>query len=279
VFYWIVFFFLVFFFLMVVLARGLRRQGKIALRWWALPVMATAVLLSLQSIVLIILDYFLGSLVLGLSRPALWIQDAWGAYSWPLLLMLSWIVGLVVVLGFKGVTFSTPDVRKGVLRVSAAFMVPMCLLNALAYFLTTHGVFAAPVHIAVAASPDGSRRVHAYRTNWLDVSYELVSEPNERFPLLARSLGGTGFMSAGPAWGAESKRLAWSIDSQVVALWLDKTPIMAYDFSKLGQWDAVLEWNQEVTSPADREAEQEAEAAEFRARLARLMADHGGPAP
>jgi hypothetical protein len=82
-----------------------------------------------------------------------------------------------------------------------------------------------------------------------------MCETNCRYPLFAKKLGTL------TEFGWENNQLVWSRDSQVVALWSGKIPVIAYDFSRR----VTLEHPGHVS--------------DFTQRIEHLIDEHGGPAP
>jgi hypothetical protein len=242
------------------------RSGDITLRWWAIPVLAASVLASVLGILLpLLFGMIFGS---GDTMPAPWLQNAWTSWVW--LLAFAWIAGMIVVVGLEGMTFANPRVRTRTLATFVAVMAPLSLAEVAVILLPTR--IEKTVEIAVATSPDGRLRVHAFECFGWDgsVHYTLVGERNTWLPLLATRLVDRGFL--GETSSERSAALVWSKDSQMVALWSRGWPLMAYACPKAGDKEFLTgTWAWHVL-PYD-------DSVEFENRYNRHMADHGGPSP
>jgi hypothetical protein len=240
------------------------RRGRLTVRRWAWAVLIVSWVLSFPGINVTLVGGWYFRHFEPSVRLAPWLDNLWFGYGW--LLALSWVVGLVIVLAFKGVSFAAPANRRWILVGLAAILVPLCLFDIWLFMAQAHMFGGRPDIVVTAVSPDGRQRVHVYCHSWQDVSYELVSEPNTWCPVTAQSLGYAGFRGAGPGWDAEDKRLIWSADSQVVALMFDDTPIMACDLST----GEVLK--------RSAGGDEDHQALSLALRILRLMYYHGGPA-
>lgn len=210
----------------------LRLRGKVQVRWWAWPVLLASLPLSLPSHMLLAIGGVIAwlattSLLEEGSHLAPWIAHVLGYCIW--LQLFTWVLGLVVVLRWKGMVFARPKAKRFFLDSVGAVMVPLCLFNAaLLWLWVFHGGSEFDsTEVAVAASPDGRLLALVYRYPSRDsLDYEMMCERNCRYPLFARKIGTlTEFV-----W--ENKQLVWSRDSQVVALWAGDVPAIAYDFSR-----------------------------------------------
>jgi hypothetical protein len=233
----------------------LRGEGRLAVRRWAFLVFLGSIVLSCSAIVLIVLAGIVGRIAHSEAGPAPWILQAWVSYGWAF--AFTWIVGLVIILRLRGVSFSDAGLRRRLLIGVALVMAPLSLVDVGACLAA--GFMRGMVQeIAVAPSPDGRVRIRAYRQSWLDVTFSLESESNVQYPVMTRWLAGAGAGEDGFSWDMGTARLGWSNDSQVVALWIEGRPIVAYDFSVGESHDQY--WFGKG------------------ARLDRLFADHGGQA-
>jgi hypothetical protein len=210
-------------------AVRLNRQGRLAIRRWAVLVFLASAALSSSAILLLLLSGVITRIAPSDVSLAPWIHRTWAAWGWTF--ALAWVAGLAVILWRKGIHFSDARLRRRVVLVVAAVMVPLSLAAAAASLMSPRLMWGTTEEIASAPSPDGRLRVRAYCHAWLDVSFSLESESNVRYPILTRWLGGAGFGEAPFSWDLDKVRLAWSADSQVVALWIEGSPIVAYDFS------------------------------------------------
>lgn len=84
------------------------------------------------------------------------------------------------------------------------------------------------VHSMVSqSSPDGTKRATLMCSDRIDVSYDLIIEPNRSRPILARSVGG--FHFAEPSF-SENPDIIWSADSTLVTVWFGEKAAFAFDF-------------------------------------------------
>jgi hypothetical protein len=266
---------------LAVLALHQHRKKRLVLRWWGALVLAISVLASFPLSVITTAAFLIQANLTAPYGPALWITEGWEAHG--RFMALAWVLGFPLVIKLKGVEFASRHDAAWSIGVAMAILLPLSALDAATFWMAGY----APDRVRVeAVSPDAQMRVTAIRTHGLGAShYRLIAEKNVPRPWVSQSLGSASVPDAAwPAMGApqaaeeearvEGYRLAWSADSQVIALWFKDVPLAAFDFSRQeGFAISDPEWFEEGQSgdEAFRQA-----SIRFRDALQRLMKEHGG---
>jgi len=238
-----------------------RRKGKVQVRWWAWPVLLASIPLSFPAhLTQAISDAvaWFPTMTHGYESTCLapWISNVLYCCHWPQL--LTWVLGLFIVLRWKGVAFASPKTKDFFLGSVGVVMVPLCLFDAL---LLAFLFFLTPLSSSVVAesvSPDGRLLVRAYEnTGMCDATYGVVCETNDWCPLIATKLD-----TLGEFLPLTNLRFVWSKDSRVVELCHGNNPLSAY----------ALPRRIKLKSPGVPIFTE-------RIEIDRLMAEHGGPSP
>jgi len=249
------------------------RFRQIRLTWWGLPVLLCAWLLSLRVAFVMLICGYLFAAATGGGRPALWLRELWAVHSWPIALV--GIGGLVAVFAMRGIRPVSRrsgaiclTVALGLIGLSTAF-------DGLLFRLAYSGFGGEAVRMAESVSPDGQRRVRAFRAGWLDsVWYDLEAEANSTYPVIAHPLV-TGYADEFVwPYAQGDLQVVWSKDSQIVALGYKGDPQVAYDFARrIGLCKGSVNWFDKTEGRKEYRNSNE-----FKRGLMELMRQHGDAA-
>ena len=209
----------------VILYRLLAARA-VQVRWWAVAVIAVAVLLSFSGLAF---ERWFREPALSALKPALWIEKSWDSLCfW---LALFWLVGTVIVVWRGGVRLTR---RNLVLPVAVAYlgvMLPPTAIYAGALYFRMIGRLGGPVIglPAQSVSPDGQWRAYCALVQTKGVYPELVCEPNRWFNV---SRSGAGVWDLRVLPERAPYRIVWSRDSQVASVWYGDVGLGARDLVK-----------------------------------------------
>lgn len=243
-------------------ARWLTRNRHAQIRWWAVPLFCILGLAGMPTTISVWVYPNLCAAAGGVYL-APWLIDDWREAGH--FLGLGWVVAVLLIFFGRGVRFKCPWGSRFAILAPAAVLALASTVDA-AYFSVFRKweVWRCAVE---AVSPDGERRVLCQEWNWLDTSFRFVVTPNTERPLTCRHLPIVGIHG-----GRDGKRrISWSADSQLVCLWIDKTVVCVYDFTRAELSSPNDTWS---TSKAREEAEAEANA-DFARKVTAMFAAHG----
>jgi hypothetical protein len=267
---------------LAVLTLHQHRKKRLVLRGWGALVLAISVLASFPLSVITTAAFLIQANLMAPSGPALWVTEGWEEHG--RFMALAWVLGFPLVIKLKGVEFASRHDAAWSIGVVMAILLPLSALDAATFWMAGSATDRVRVE---TVSPDARVRVTAIRTHRLGAShYRFIAEKNVPRPWVSQSLRSASVPDAAwPAMSAsqaaeevarvEGYRLAWSADSQVVALWFKEVPLAAFDFSRQeGLAISDTAWIEEGQS--GDEAYRQA-SIRFRDVLRRLIEEHGGP--
>jgi hypothetical protein len=246
----------------LVSGRWLVHHRYAQIRWWTIPMFCILALAGMPMTISLWVypnvcaaagDVYLAPWVIGYWRKA-------GYF-----LGLGWGIALLAILFGKGIRFTCPRAHRWAILVPAATLAVSSTLDTA--FFAVFRKFDVRKAVAESVSPDGVRRVTCLEWNWLDTSFSFAVTPNTGWPLTCRHLPGTSLNGRPDG----ERRISWSVDSELMCLWIRDAPVCVYDFSvgKLSSPSGSL-----GNGNSYEEAEAQANAA-FARKVASMFAAHG----